>query len=190
MVLQASRQKCDAAAESLPSTALLEQPAAAAMKAELQVLLAEVKRLGLHQEHLKQEVNDMESCNAEAAVARPHKSANLRLNGCIMTECPGPVLTVPFGRQWEAGSSDWSEAAAETPVRNLISGAPSVRPSIHPSIHSSIHPSIHPSIHSSAQARNADIDMDSAEQEQTCCLSTRMLEPLGALRSRGSCCDA
>ena len=113
---------CQVAAESLPSTTVLEQHAAAAMQAELQILLAEVKRLSTHQEHLKREVTSMTQLETAAAAAKPNKSAELRLNGCKMTDCPGPVLVVPFGKQWTAGSSDWSEAAAETPVRNVISG--------------------------------------------------------------------
>ena len=130
------------------------------MRAELQILLAEVKRLGMHQEHLKQEVSNMEVCDPEAAAARPNKSTNLRLNGCIMTECPGPVLTVPFGRQWEAGSSDWSEAAAETPVRNLISGVLSTHPSI-------AHLFICSSICSSKKKGNIDADNASYDQLST-----------------------
>lgn len=95
------------------------------MGAELQVLLAEVKRLSMHQEHLKQEVNDLCTWEAQDAAAKSSKKRAVpKLNGCKMTNCPGPVMTVPFGRQYTAGSSDWSEAAAETPVRNLISGMP------------------------------------------------------------------
>ena len=93
------------------------------MGAELQLLLAEVKRLSMHQEHLKQEVNDICSQEAQDGAAKSNKKKAVpKMNGCKMTDCPGPVMTVPFGRQYTAGSSDWSEAATETPVRNLISG--------------------------------------------------------------------
>ncbi|KAL0047017.1 hypothetical protein WJX82_004273 [Trebouxia sp. C0006] len=111
-------------AESLQNgTPLLKSSAAAAdsLRAELQVLLAEVKRLGLHQEHLKQDVAALDVL--EPASRLPSKSANLRKNGCLIgPDCPGPVLTVPFGRRVTYGSSDWSEATVDTPVRNVVSG--------------------------------------------------------------------
>lgn len=95
--------------------------AADSLWAELQVLLAEVKRLGLHQEHLKQDVAALDML--EPASKLPSKSANLRKNGCLIgPECPGPILTVPFGRHVTYGSSDWSEATVDTPVRNVVSG--------------------------------------------------------------------
>ena len=120
-----SSQKWHAAAESLPNAG---EPSAAAVSAELQVLLAEIKRLSMHQERMKQEVDSMLAWETEDAAAKSdrHRAAP-RLNGCKMTECSGPVLTVPFGRQCTAGSSDWSEASAETPIRNLISGLQSTR---------------------------------------------------------------
>ena len=107
-----------AAAESLQNgTHLLKSSAAAdSLRAELQVLLAEVKRLSLHQEHLKQDVAALDVL--EPASRLPSKSANLRKNGCLI----GPILTVPFGRRVTYGSSDWSEATADTPVRNVVSG--------------------------------------------------------------------
>ena len=111
------------AAESLQNgTPILRSSAAAdSLRAELQVLLAEVKRLGLHQEHLKQDVAALDVL--EPASKLPSKSANLRKNGCLIgPECPGPVLTVPFGRHVTYGSSDWSEASVDTPVRNVVSG--------------------------------------------------------------------
>lgn len=93
------------------------------MGAELQVLLAEVKRLSMQQEHLKQEVSDISTWEAKDAAAKSNEARDVpKLNGCKMTGCSGPVLTVPFGRQCTAGSSDWSESATETPVRNVISG--------------------------------------------------------------------
>jgi len=101
----------------------LKSSAAAAdsLRAELQVLLAEVKRLSLHQEHLKQDVAALDVL--EPASRLPSKSANLRKNGCLIGPgCPGPILTVPFGRRVTYGSSDWSEAAVDTPVRNVVSG--------------------------------------------------------------------
>ena len=92
------------------------------MGAELQLLLAEVKRLSMHQEHLRQEVKSICSWEAQdEAAASDKKKAVPKLNGC-KTTVPQPVLTVPFGRQYTAGSSDWSEFATETPVRNVISG--------------------------------------------------------------------
>jgi len=107
-----------AAAESLQDgTPLLKSSAAAdSLRAELQV-----KRLSLHQEHLKQDVAALDML--EPASRLPSKSANLRKNGCLIgPECPGPILTVPFGRRVTYGSSDWSEAAVDTPVRNVVSG--------------------------------------------------------------------
>lgn len=112
-----------AAAESLQNeTPLLKSSAAAdSLRAELQVLLAEVKRLSLHQEHLKQDVASLDVL--EPASRLPSKSANLRKNGCLIgPDCPGPILTVPFGRRVTYGSSDWSEATVDTPVRNVVSG--------------------------------------------------------------------
>ncbi|DBB00991.1 hypothetical protein WJX77_012576 [Trebouxia sp. C0004] len=102
-------------------TPLMKSSAADSLRAELQVLLAELKRLGLHQEHLKQDVAALDVL--ESGSRLPSKSANLRKNGCLISpECPGPILIVPFGRRMTYGSSDWSEATVDTPVRNVVSG--------------------------------------------------------------------
>ena len=121
-----SRRTWHAVAEPLPNAAVLgNSSSAVAVGAELQVLLAEVKRLSMHQEHLKRDVADVCAWEAQDGVAESTKKRAVpKLNGCKMTDCPAPALTVPFGRQ--AGSSDWSEAATETPVRNVISGMRSV----------------------------------------------------------------
>ncbi len=108
-----------AAADSLLNeNSMLKSPFADSFRAELQVLLAEVKRLGIRQERLKQEAADLDTLDLK----RPAKSANLRKYGCDIIQCPGPALTVPFGRQWTCGSSDWSEGGIDTPVKNLVSG--------------------------------------------------------------------
>lgn len=120
-----SSSKWHPVAESLPNAAKPGEASAAAVGAELQVLLAEAKRLSMQQEHLKQEVNDLSTWEAKDAKSNKSRGV-LKLNGCKMTDCPGPVMTIPFGRQCTAGSSDWSEAATETPVRNVISGMRSV----------------------------------------------------------------
>ena len=110
-----------AVAESFPNTANLGE--SSVVGAELQVLLAEVKRLSMYQEQLKQEVKDIYILEAQngSATANKHRAVP-KLNSCKMADCPKPVLTVPFGRQYTAGSSDWSESATETPVKNVISG--------------------------------------------------------------------
>lgn len=115
-----------AAAESLPNAAaVLEKPSADAVRAELQVLLAEIKRLSIQQERLKAEVNGMHTWKAKDAAANynPNKNKSApKLGGFTMAECLGPALTLPVGRQNTASSSDWSEAAVETPIRNVVSG--------------------------------------------------------------------
>ncbi|KAL3147603.1 hypothetical protein ABBQ38_014655 [Trebouxia sp. C0009 RCD-2024] len=113
-------------AESLPNAAaVLEKPSADAVRAELQVLLAEIKRLSIQQERLKAEVNGMHTWKAKDAAANynPNKNKSApKLGGFTMAECLGPALTLPVGRQNTASSSDWSEAAVETPIRNVVSG--------------------------------------------------------------------
>lgn len=122
-----SRLKWHPVAESLPNAAKPGEASAATVGAELQFLLAEAKRLSMQQELLKQEVNDINTWEAKDAAAKSNKARGVpKLNGCKMKDCSGPVMTVPFGRQCTAGSSDWSEAATETPVRNVISGVCSV----------------------------------------------------------------
>lgn len=115
-----------AAAESLQNEPHFKSSAAESFRAELQILLAEIKRLGLQQERLYQ---DVAAVNLLGSAKVPSKSADLKKNGCsIGPNCPGPILTVPFGRQWTCGSSDWSEGTTETPVRNVVSGE--IRPAV------------------------------------------------------------
>ena len=101
----------------------MEKSSADAVRAELQVLLAEIKRLSMHQERLKEEVDDIHTWKANDAAATPTTNKIVpKLHGCKMPECLGRALTVPVGRHNTASSSDWSEAAAETPIRNVVSG--------------------------------------------------------------------
>lgn len=94
-------------AVSLPCTIALGSPAAASLKAELQLLLAEIKRLGLQQLQLRQDVQDLGM--------KPIKNAKV----LKWANPPGLLL-----RQSTYGSSAWSEAIAESPpVRNIISGS-------------------------------------------------------------------
>ncbi|KAL3162308.1 hypothetical protein ABBQ32_009995 [Trebouxia sp. C0010 RCD-2024] len=113
-------------AESLPNAAaVLDKSSADVLRAELQVLLAEIKRLSIHQEHLKAEVDSIHTWKAKDAAADYNPDRNKpipKLAGLNMAECLGPALTLPVGRENTASSSDWSEAAIETPVRNLVSG--------------------------------------------------------------------
>lgn len=120
----ASRVAAALEAQCFPDAGMIGSLASPAVTAELQILLAEVKRLSMHQEQLRHDVTSLDTWEGKAAASRTNKSADLKLNGCKIAPCPGPALTVPLGRQWTPGSSDWSEAAAETPVRNVISGAP------------------------------------------------------------------
>ena len=77
----------------------------------------------MHQERLKEEVDDIHTWKANDAAATPTTNKIVpKLHGCKMPECLGRALTVPVGRHNTASSSDWSEAAAETPVRNVVSG--------------------------------------------------------------------
>lgn len=98
-------------AVSLPCTIELDSPAAVCLKAELQVLLAELKRLGLQQQQLQQDAQALD------ADRKPRKG-----NTAVAFNLPllphHAVL-----RQSTYGSSNWSEDTAETPpARNIISG--------------------------------------------------------------------
>ena len=97
------------------------QSCATSVQAELQLLLAELKRLGNNQHQLKLELDAIK----QAKLAVPYADANPKKHCYAATnivQCPGPALTVPAGTHQASVSSDWSEGAIETPVRNVVSG--------------------------------------------------------------------
>ena len=97
------------------------QSCAPPLQAELQLLLAELKRLGNNQHQLQQELDSIE----QAKSARSPANAVLKKHCYTATDivhCPGPALTVPAGTHQASVSSDWSEGVLETPVRNVVSG--------------------------------------------------------------------
>ena len=87
------------------------------MKAELQLLLAEIKRLGNNQHQLHQDIAKLETSEVTKA-CKP----DLKKNGCVVVPCPGPVWTVLPKAHHISNSSDWSDGPVETPVRNIVSG--------------------------------------------------------------------